>query len=410
MGTVLHKELFEKYNPNVRPVDDSNQAVVVKIILELVKVLAVDEINQTFKTTVNIKLSWLDERLIWNRTAYGGINKLVFPLHGNVWVPDVMNVNAAYLPGEIGQQYAFPIVLWHGKVSVWLRVNLETQCEIRTKKFPLDSQHCSIKFSTFSSADDDITLTTTQTSTELRNYIETAEWKIMENNVTTEFDIVHKSRTLRTIGYNFTLKRTCTSCIVNNLLPVTILAILNMLSFFVPTESPAKLTFPMSVFLTLAVFLTIIMQSLPESVDGISYLGTLVTFQLGLSALTLLLGVITVRLLKEIGDAKIPRCARLIVKIFKPNNTKNEKGKQILTMDAGSNTVLRTGTKSHYHGKTDLDKNIDSVQDVTDAQVENQIDDIKWKNVSDAFNFMIFLILLMAQLIASITFVSLFLM
>ena len=64
MGTVLHKELFENYNPNVKPVDESNQPVVVKIMLELVKILAVDEISQTFKTTVNIKLSWLDERLI----------------------------------------------------------------------------------------------------------------------------------------------------------------------------------------------------------------------------------------------------------------------------------------------------------------------------------------------------------
>ena len=103
-------------------------------------------------------------------------------------------------------------------------------------------------------------------------------------------------------------------------------------------------------------------------------LGYFVTFQLGLSALTLLLGVITVRLLKEMGDAKIPHCARMIVKTFKPNNTKNEKGKQIWNMNASSNTVLRTGTKSHYHGKTD--KNIDSVQDVTDAQVDNQRDDI----------------------------------
>ena len=110
-GTTLHNDLFENYNPKVRPIFESNQPVVVDIILELVKILAVDEIHQTFKTSVNIKLRWFDERLVWNKTEYGNINKIVFPLDKNIWVPDLMNLNAAYLPGEFGQQYAFLSVL-----------------------------------------------------------------------------------------------------------------------------------------------------------------------------------------------------------------------------------------------------------------------------------------------------------
>ena len=50
---------------------------------------------------------------------------------------------------------------------MWLRVNLETQCEIRTKNFPIDIQRCDLNFSTFSSDDDDIRLRTTQNSTNL---------------------------------------------------------------------------------------------------------------------------------------------------------------------------------------------------------------------------------------------------
>ena len=116
----------------MRPDIDAAKPVVVDFITDMVKILAVDEVNQTFKTTVNIMLTWLDERLVWNATEYGNIYRLVFPLNKNLWVPDVMNLNAAYHPEELGQKYAFPSVAHNGMVYIWLRVNLETQREIHT--------------------------------------------------------------------------------------------------------------------------------------------------------------------------------------------------------------------------------------------------------------------------------------
>ena len=66
-------------------------------------------------------------------TDYGNINKLVFPLNKTLWMPDL--INAAYHPGEFGQKYAY---IYNGVVLIRVRVNLETQCEIHTKKFPFD--------------------------------------------------------------------------------------------------------------------------------------------------------------------------------------------------------------------------------------------------------------------------------
>ena len=150
-----------------------------------------------------------------------------------------MNFNAAYHPGEFGQKYAFPGIIYNDMVFIWVRVNLETQCEIRTKKFPFDVQQCDINFSTFESTDDDVRLNTTQNSTGLTSYVAPAEWAITRNYVTTEVKLID-GFPYRMISYRFELKRTCTSCIVNTLLPVIIFAILNLLSFFVPTESGEK--------------------------------------------------------------------------------------------------------------------------------------------------------------------------
>ena len=369
--------------------------------MDLVKILALDEMSQTFKTTVNILLVWTDERLVWNVTDYGNILKVVFPLDKSLWVPDLMNLNAAYHPGELGQKYAFPNIKHNGMVIVWTRVNLETQCEIRTKKFPFDVQQCEINFSTFASTDDDVRLKSIQNSTERKNYIETAEWAITGDYVTTEMESIGGSP-YRTISYRFCLKRTCTSCIVNTLLPVFILAMLNFLSFFVPTESGEKLTFPMSVFLTLAVFLTIIMVSLPESVDGVSYLCTFVTFELGVSATTLVFTVITLRLHHEMSDIQIPKYARLMVKIFRWSCITNNRGKPFTASRIRNNAYLH---QEMISGKTDLKENSDEIiSGIDTGHAGSHSLDIKWEYVSDAFDTVMFLILLMTQLIASTVF------
>ena len=400
-GSLLYGDLFENYNPNVRPDVDADNPVVVNITMDLVKILAVDEINQTYKTTVNILLIWTDERLVWNVTDYGNIHKLVFPLDKNLWVPDLMNFNAAYHPGEFGQKYAYPNIIYNGVVFIWVRVNLETQCEIHTKKYPFDVQKCDINFTTLGSTDDDVRLKTNQNSTELKPYVDTAEWAITRNYVTKEVEIID-GFPYRTISYRFELKRTCTSCIVNTLLPVIILAILNLLSFFVPTESGEKLTFPMSVFLTLAVFLTIIMVSLPESVDGVSYLCTFVTFELGVSTTTLLFTVITLRFHHEMGDTQIPQYARVMVKIFRRSCITNSRGKQFSASKFSNNAQLRQEMMS---GKTDLNENSDVItEEISTRDASSQSLDIKWEYVSDAFDMMMFLILLVTQLIASTVF------
>ena len=403
-GTLLYNDIFKNYNPNVRPAIAAADLVDVDILLDLVKILAVDEINQTFKTTVNIVLTWLDERLVWNVSDYGNIYSLVLPLDKNLWVPDLMNFNAAYHPGELGQKYAFPSVSHNGFVYIWLRVNLETQCEIRTKKYPFDVQECNIQLTTFTSTDDEVRLKTTQNFTLLKFYVETAEWAIPTNHVTTEV-IYEEGFPYRIITYKFLLQRTCTSCIVNTLLPVVILTMLNLLSFFVPTESGEKLAYPMSVFLTLAVFLTIIMVSLPESVDGVSYICTFVTFELGLSATTLLFTVITLRLHHEMGDTQIPPYAIRMVRLFRWSCISTDRGKQY-------NANNTTGSRQEMITvKTDMNENSNTLtEDVNtghSAQVDNQSIDIKWDYVSDAFDMMMFLILVVIQLIAIAVFLIL---
>ena len=405
-GTVLYKDVFDNYNPKVRPVFNVSEPLLVNISLDLVKILEVDEINQTFKITVNLLVSWIDEFLTWDGKKYGEIHKMVIPLDKNIWSPDLMNWNAAYNPGEFGQKYASPSIFSNGLVLVWTRVNLETQCEIHTKKYPLDIQHCSVDFTTFMSTDNEVRIINGSNTTSLKFYNKVAEWSITENYVTSELMMIDELTPFRFIRYQFTLQRTCTSCIMNVIIPIIILALLNLLSFFVPTESGEKLAFPMSIFLTLAVFLTIITMSLPESIDGVSYLSTFVTFELAISASTLLCTVITLRLHHEMGDARVPDIARLMVRYFRWNS-----GFSYANIHPGNeqrdNIAFTKETdrrKARINGTTvsNTEENEGERTNTNDRQ-----NTVRWDHVSDAFDMMMFTIFLIAQIIAKTTFLAL---
>lgn len=306
--TNLYNELFNKYNAKIRPVLNYSEPVVVTIGLSLRKILHVDEIRQSFKITANIHLFWKDRRLTWNETEYPGISNIVIPYDKSVWIPDIMIYNALEKPSELGVKDSFVRVFINGQIFIWTQTNIDSACSIKTKRFPFDEQLCRVVFINVISSNDMVMIQPLQNEVSLSEYVEIAEWEFMESNVQTVIypynistDITKTERKVETFHftaliYNIRMRRSCKLCFYNIIMPVFILAILNMLSFFVPCESGEKTSYPIAMFLTLAVFLTVITGSLPESIDGVSYLSLYVTFQLVISAITLLCSVISLQI------------------------------------------------------------------------------------------------------------------
>ena len=174
-----------------------------------------------------------------------------------------------------------------------------------------------------------------------------------------------------------------------------------------PTESGEKLTFPMSIFLTLAVFLTIITISLPESVDGVSYISSFVTFELAISATILLCTVITLRFHHEMGETSIPKVALWMVKYFRRNS-------DISQAKAYSNyTEMDNGlTNETIRGRKEINGNSTADPGPTFIKQRNVFEGdnyIKWDHVSDAFDMMMFAIIFATQVIAVTIFLTLIL-
>ncbi|XP_060558561.1 neuronal acetylcholine receptor subunit alpha-6-like [Ruditapes philippinarum] len=321
----LQRHLFKDYNINVRPVTNFYSQVNVTLGLTLRKIQHVDEINQAFTTIVNLLLYWTDQILTWDKAHCHGISSIEFPFHDNIWIPDLMIYNALKEPGKLGIKDAFVRLYDNGQIFVWTQISVETACEIKTKKYPFDVQICDIAFGKFISPDDKVYIQPLSENIDLSEYVNIAEWEIIHNQATIKLipfnissDILAGESAIDTLNYTaiiytVQIRRSCHLCLHNAIIPVLILAILNLLTFFVPCESGEKTSYPISIFLTLAVFLTIITQSLPESVDGVSYLSSYVTFQLSCSAITLCCAIISLHLHYRKRNVMMPKWIHLLM-------------------------------------------------------------------------------------------------
>lgn len=65
---------------------------------------------------------------------------------------------------------------------------------------------------------------------------------------------------------------------MNVMMPIVLVSVMVVFVFLVPAESGEKITYVLTVFLSLAVLLTIVMDSLPRTSKSISVLGMISHF------------------------------------------------------------------------------------------------------------------------------------
>ena len=406
--TRLHDYLFDGYNPNVRP-STVGQNLIIYMDLYLTHV-KLDEIQQTVEASMTCHFIWKDGLLDWNVTEYGGIKSIAVP-SSKLWVPDVVNMNDLKDVNGMGFAGTRVKLFSDGTVVAWTHKNSMVKCRIHTKKFPFDKHHCELMFSSSLNEDTSVTLKSTKGAINLVWYKIVAEWEIIENSVAVGFfksygDI---ATNYSITGYKLTFQRRCVSCILNNLLALMLLSMLNLLTFLVPISSGEKLAFPMSIFLTVAVFLTAINGSLPEAIDGVSYIAVWVTLELGFCALTLLCTVCTLRLYHCMRDSKVPPAVLRLVSFFKRKTAANFANRQpfdktepaILKIDVGQtagNPVESENSESAAH----KDRN-DNIEEFVEE------DDTNWEVVCETMDKLMFVVFLCGQMLTTVIFVGLFL-
>jgi hypothetical protein len=98
------------------------------------------------------------------------------------------------------------------------------------------------------------------------------------------------------------LKRKAIFYVINIIIPVILLSVLNIFTFVLPVTTGERASYSITVFLSLAVFLTIVAQELPTNSDVISLLSVYLTAMEILSTLIVLICILQLRLATRIVE------------------------------------------------------------------------------------------------------------
>ena len=317
----LHRHLFEYYNPDIMPLRNKSEPIEVSVDLYVMNIDNIDEKSQTFTIRAFLENSWKDEFLTWDQKQYGGI-KSINVQNKNIWLPDLALNNVYDSPTELGQKDGRTIVKHTGQTVTWPYKMYQVGCKIHIRNFPFDVQTCELDFLSWTNPFSVLKLKTSE-KLSMHYFRESAEWSL-ESYKISHYQNPYGDDSWDHILFSFILRRKWLFQVLNMMAPIVCISFLNLTCFIIPSECGEKITLCISIFLTLAVFLTIISNALPESSDETSLFGVYVGLQLLLSGLTILSTVISLHLYHKERQENIPLFFRLLSKLLcRPTEAKD---------------------------------------------------------------------------------------
>ena len=168
----------------------------------------------------------------------------------------------------------------------------ESRCSLDTSYYPFDSQSCGISFVVWSYSVAQVEIFKSKQGIIIADGFEAnSVWDI----TSVSYDVSKETRESK-ITFTFKLKRKPLYYVVNIILPVVFLGLLNGLVFIIPAETGEKSGYSVTVFLSLAVFLTIISTLLPVNSEKVSIFGIYLLLQVVIGVFVLFVSTIQLRL------------------------------------------------------------------------------------------------------------------
>ncbi|XP_031561618.1 neuronal acetylcholine receptor subunit alpha-9-like isoform X2 [Actinia tenebrosa] len=223
--------------------------------------------------TVNLwlRMFWKNELISWDPEKFNGI-KVINVKPNKLWVPDITIFNSASKTSSIGDLYtkitSEIIVNYTGEVQWNSPAIISTECKVDVRYFPFDTQVCEIEFGswTYDGLRVDLQL--------LLSYIDIAQY-----SVSTEWNL-HKTSAKRkcliytccpepypSALFTLVLKRRPMFFIFNMIIPCGVITLLSLFSFILPPNSGERVSFVMTVLLSLSVYMLMVTEKMPQSAD-----------------------------------------------------------------------------------------------------------------------------------------------
>ncbi|KAI6233564.1 hypothetical protein M3Y99_00891800 [Aphelenchoides fujianensis] len=311
----LYEDLLYSYNKIPRPVFNSSEVLMVDMGAALIRIIDVDEKNQVLTTNLWLEMKWIDVKLRWNPARYGGIKTLHIP-SDLIWTPDLVLYNNAAGDPDI-TIFTDALVAYDGRVFWSPPAIYKSFCPIDVRHFPYDRQRCEMKFGAWSytgfyvdlrqikpkeSEDSDGEFM--ENGMDLSFFYKSAEWDLL-SLTSARHSVLYASccgpEKYVDITFYFDLRRKTLFYTSNLIIPCFLISFLTTFVFYL---SHHKITFSISILVTLTVFFLVLIDIIPPTSLVIPMFGRYLITTMVLVSLSTIVSVVTVNFRFRSGTAQ----------------------------------------------------------------------------------------------------------
>ncbi|XP_062607185.1 neuronal acetylcholine receptor subunit alpha-3-like [Saccostrea cucullata] len=300
----LYKHVQEKSEPLVPPMDGDKDALDISFHMSLFSINRVDDKAQVLSFTMGIGVIWNNKHVTWNASHYSDVAIISLPAK-LVWFP-----RSVCVQNEVGVNKCFPedstaLISADGTTSLIEVLEISISCKMGLKYFPFDKQTCVALYTNRIPHVEKLRFKLRKLNKEEMSYFaEHTEWTLTDASAEVK-DVLSNVPEDNNLIINIKLQRKPFFAICSNLLPIWILSVLNIVCFLVPVKSGEKMNTCIIIFLSFAVFLTGMKDSMPQTSDEVSYFLVYVFTQLIVSGLVVVLEAIVLHVHHQHEDSEL---------------------------------------------------------------------------------------------------------
>ncbi|XP_067285195.1 5-hydroxytryptamine receptor 3A-like [Pseudorasbora parva] len=246
----------------------------IEVNLYVTSIINVNEKAQSLTTQVKMITAWPNGNTLWYHDLFCGIKTFSAPKN-MFWTPDIGILES--IKTDFGTKESPNVLLLHYGVTASSDFfALTTACKMDLHRFPFDTQTCSITLQSTTYTNQELTINTITNQSSITDmskeiYQVQGEWELLNISYTkATLDVGFE---IDQLIYQITIKRRPLLYVINIIVPVFLFLVLDLTSFFIGTNGSEKLSFKVTLLLSISVMLLLVNDTLPSTADKIPLIG-----------------------------------------------------------------------------------------------------------------------------------------
>ncbi|KAA0722822.1 5-hydroxytryptamine receptor 3A [Triplophysa tibetana] len=269
---ALFKDLDQSNNNSVTkkmmPINEYYGYTWVSVYLYVTAITDVNENAQSITTQVQVDTWWRNNDIYWRPSNYCDIDRITM-MKELFWAPDIVVLESIKTEFAAKESPYVKVHSW-GSIQKMEIVSLTTACSMDLYKFPFDTQQCLLTFKSLMHSDQELKLYGSSTDfptsdSNKQSLTIPGEWQLVE--IKSSYHGGEK------LTFQMTIKRKPLVYVINLIFPVFCFLVLDVASFFIKASQADKLTFKVTLLLSISVLLQVLNDRLTATTSDIPLIG-----------------------------------------------------------------------------------------------------------------------------------------